>query len=112
MSAVDFYCDVVFAGRGDVRVIEQTRYTLAFEHTAPEFTFHVMVAPRLHVPSLAALTGGDRDAQLDLLQVLARVTEAATARCGQAQLVSNSGALQHSPHLHWHVVSGVRLGGD
>ena len=51
----DFYCDEVLSGRTAVRVVHETEHTLAYHHTRPHWPVHIVVIPKVHVPSLTDL---------------------------------------------------------
>ena len=90
----DFYCDEV----------------LAFRHTRPFWPVHIVVIPKRHVPSLTDL--GDTDGILlhKVLAVVRRVADQVMAEYGACRVLTNLRSYQDSKHLHFHVVSGDRLG--
>ena len=55
----DFYCDEVLSGKTRVDVVYETETVLAYHHTRPFWPVHIVVIPKLHVPSLTNL--GDCD---------------------------------------------------
>ena len=72
----DFYCDEVLSGRAAVDVVAETPEVLAYHHTRPFWPVHVVVIPKLHVPSLTDLGDGD----VELLQA-ANASESALNKC-------------------------------
>jgi histidine triad (HIT) family protein len=105
----DFYCDEVLSGKTPVRVVRETAAVLAFHHTRPAYPVHIVVIPKLHVPSLVDFAPGDDALLLELLAVVRDVAAQALAEHGACRVITNLGAYQESKHLHWHVVSGERL---
>lgn len=103
----DFYCDEVLSGKTAVVRIEETDTVLAFRHTKPSYPVHVVVIPKVHVPSLT--TGCDDALLLELMTVVRRVAGSIEKEHGACRVITNLGAYQDSKHLHWHVVSGPRL---
>lgn len=105
----DFYCDEVLSGRTPVERVMETARVLAFRHTRPAYAVHVVVIPKLHIPSLTDFAPGDDALMLELLGVVREVAKAVLEEHGAARVITNLGAYQESKHLHWHVVSGARL---
>lgn len=54
----DFSCDEVLTGRTPVDIVAESERALAFRHTPPAYPMHVVVIPRMHVPSLLELDDG------------------------------------------------------
>lgn len=109
MSAPDFYCDEVISGRTEVSVVNETASVLAFHHTRPSFETHVVVIPKRHV---ASLIEADDRIMAQLMAVVRTIARAIVEERGACRIETNLGALQASPHLHWHLVAGTRLGTD
>lgn len=105
----DFYCAEVLSGRTAVETVLETEGVLAFRHTRPTFETHIVIVPKRHVSSLldADLT---EDELAELLRVARSVASEVLSATGACRLVTNLGVYQESKHLHWHVVSGQRLG--
>lgn len=102
----DFYCDEVLSGRTPVDVVLETPTVLAYHHTRPFWPVHIVVIPKMHVPSLTDL--GDAPSELlgELMEVVRRVAKQVEAEHGAARVLTNLGAYQDSKHLHFHVNSG------
>ena len=106
MSAADcLFCRVV-AGDLPAAVVRETAGTVAFRDLAPQAPTHVLVVPRAHYPTVAALAAADP-------RLLAEVVDAAAAVAqGEGiaayRLVFNSGAEagQQVFHVHGHVLGG------
>jgi histidine triad (HIT) family protein len=105
----DFYCDEVLSGKTPVRRVVETDRVLAFYHTRPAYAVHIVVIPKLHIPSLADFAPGDDALMLELLGVVREIARQVLAEHGAARVITNLGAYQESKHLHWHVVSGARV---
>lgn len=102
----DFYCDEAISGRTKVDIVIENDDVLAFHHTRPFWPVHIVVVPKLHVPSLTDL--GDASPEL-LSKVLAVVRDVAAeveAEHGACRVLTNLGRYQDSKHLHFHVNSG------
>jgi histidine triad (HIT) family protein len=104
----DFYCDEVLSGRTSVDVVAETDSVLAFHHTQPFWPVHVVVIPKVHVPSLTDI-GGHGSLLPELLAVVRDVAASVEAEHGACRVLTNLGAYQDSKHLHFHVNSGDQL---
>jgi histidine triad (HIT) family protein len=102
----DFYCDEALSGRTPVDVVRDTKNVLAFHHTRPHWQIHIVVVPKLHVPSLTDLGGHDVALVYDLLDVVREVAAEVEAQYGACRVVTNLGKYQDSKHLHFHVGFG------
>lgn len=105
----DFYCDEVLSGRTAVDVVKETPEVLAYHHTRPFWPVHIVVIPKLHVPSLTNLGAGGVSLLHALLEVVREVAASVEAEHGKARVLTNLGEYQDSKHLHFHVNSGEPL---
>lgn len=105
----DFYCDEALSGRTPVDVVLETDDVLAFQHTRPFWPVHIVVVPKLHVPSLVDLGGADEALLHKVLAVVRRVADQVTREHGACRVLTNLGRYQDSKHLHFHVSSGQPL---
>ena len=108
----DFYCDEVFSGRTQVRVIAETDNVLAFYHTRPFFEVHIVVVPKRHIASLLTLKESDRELFVELFDTVKRVALQLTVEKGAARVLTNLGEYQDSKHLHFHVYYGKQIRPD
>jgi histidine triad (HIT) family protein len=102
------FCKIV-AGEIPAELVHEDESTIAFRDISPQAPSHVLVVPRRHVDSLAALD--DRELGGALLAAATRV--AATEGLGTGwRLIANTGADggQEVGHLHLHVLGGRPLG--
>lgn len=102
----DFYCDEVLSGRTAVRVVHETENTLAYHHTRPHWPVHIVVIPKVHVPSLTDLGEAGEALLPELLEAVRVVAAQVEQEHGAARVLTNLGAYQDSKHLHFHVNSG------
>jgi histidine triad (HIT) family protein len=106
--ADDFYCDEVLNGRTAVEVVAETDAVLAFHHSRPFWPVHIVVIPKVHVPSLTDLA--EHSSVLEpLLEMVRDVAARVEAEHGACRVLTNLGAYQDSKHLHFHVNSGEQL---
>jgi histidine triad (HIT) family protein len=105
----DFYCDEVLSGRTAVDIVLETDDVLAYHHTRPFWPIHIVVVPKMHVPSLTDLGGADETVLHKVLAVVRRVADGVTREHGACRVLTNLGCYQDSKHLHFHVNSGDPL---
>ena len=103
----DFYCDAVLSGRVPVRVVAETATVLAFEHTRPTWQTHIVVIPKQHIRQLIEV----QDASLfsELFQVMVGIIRERGLAESNYKIITNGGSYQTTPHLHFHLVSGLPL---
>jgi histidine triad (HIT) family protein len=102
----DFYCDEVLSGRTPVEVVMETDDVLAFHHTRPYWQVHIVVIPKVHVPSLTDVGGYDLGIVHRVLELVRSVAADVEQRHGACRVATNLGAYQESKHLHFHVGFG------
>jgi histidine triad (HIT) family protein len=103
------FCGIV-AGEVPATVVHETDTTVAFRDINPVAPVHVLVVPRTHIESAAAVEPEHAE---DVVALLTAAREVATAE-GIAEpdrgyrLVFNVGrdANMSVPHLHLHVIGG------
>ncbi len=105
----DFYCDEVLSARTPVHRVFETENVLAFHHTKPFYTVHIVVIPKRHIGSLLALEREDHDLIVEIIMVVKQIAAQIVAEHGGCRVITNLGKYQDSKHMHWHVVSGVTL---
>ncbi|WP_425605443.1 HIT domain-containing protein [Pseudoxanthomonas putridarboris] len=102
----DFYCDEALSGRTPVEVVMETDDVLAFHHTRPHWAVHVVVVPKVHIPSLTDLGGHGIELVHRLLDAVRVVATQVERQHGACRVVTNLGTYQDSKHLHFHVGHG------
>jgi histidine triad (HIT) family protein len=100
------------AGRGEVSLVHEDVRTLTFMDVQPIQPGHMLVVPKVHAASLAALDPEDGAQMFRVAQVAARSLRASVLRCEGVNLLlaDGSAAGQDVFHVHLHVVP--RFGGD
>ena len=83
---------------------------MAYHHTRPFWSVHVVVVPCRHIPSLIDPAGIDEALVRELLGVVQQVATEVERDHGAAAVLTNVGAYQDSKHLHIHVSSGAPTG--
>lgn len=102
------FCRIV-AGDAPSRRVFEDEHVVAFHDIHPSAPVHVLVVPRLHVPSLWELD--DPALAGHLLHACAEVARLSKLERGFRVIANNrSDGGQEVEHLHLHVVGGRRLG--
>jgi histidine triad (HIT) family protein len=83
----DFYCEEVLSGRTSVQKVLETENVLAYHHTRPFYTVHIVTIPKRHISSLQS-------------------------EYGACRVLTNLGKYQDSKHLHFHAFFGEPLRKD
>jgi histidine triad (HIT) family protein len=109
VTTSDFYCDEALSGRTPVETVMDTGDVLAFHHTRPHWEVHIVVVPKVHIPSLTDLGGHGMEMVHRVLEVVRDVAAQVERERGACRVITNLGAYQDSKHLHFHVVSGTTL---
>lgn len=105
------FCRIASGAMG-TQFVYETETVVAFDDLAPQADTHVLVIPRVHVSSVAALSR-DQDALLgDLVDVANQVARNRGIDETGYRLLANHGsdAGQTVFHLHLHLLGGNQLG--
>ena len=83
---------------------------LAFRDIAPMAPTHILVIPKCHIPSVAAITAENSEVVRHIFEVISQIA-AAEGLVNGYRVVSNCGpdAGQTVPHLHFHILGGKEL---
>ena len=103
------FCKII---KGDIpssKVFEDDQ-VFAFRDINPQAPFHVLVVPKKHVESVAAV---DQLADGEIAACLRAVQQIASeySLSGGFRVISNCGpdACQSVPHLHFHILGGRKM---
>jgi len=85
---------------------------VAIDDIEPKAPVHILVLPKKHIPSIAALEDEDAKLIAKMILVARDIAKKAGIENGY-RLVFNSGpdAGQTVDHLHLHILGGAKLGG-
>ncbi|WP_419948462.1 HIT domain-containing protein [Candidatus Palauibacter sp.] len=102
------FCAIA-TGAIPAEIVAEAEGWIAFRDLQPQAPVHVLVVPREHVPSVAALPSGGLGGEL--LLACAQVARSESLEDG-FRVVTNTGedGGQAVPHLHFHVLGGRRMG--
>jgi histidine triad (HIT) family protein len=104
------FCRVV-NGEVPAKLVDEGETWLAFRDVNPQAPTHILVIPRRHMPTLAALTAEDAAVMGELVVAASRVAAAEGVAEGGYRLVVNAGRNggQSVDHIHFHLLAGRRL---
>ncbi|MFC4059457.1 histidine triad nucleotide-binding protein [Planomonospora corallina] len=111
MSEADcLFCGIV-AGKVPAEIVHETERTLAFRDVNPQAPTHVLVIPKDHHPTAAALAAADDGLADDVIKAAHAVAEQEGVADSGYRLVFNTGpgAGQTVFHVHGHVLGGRGL---
>jgi histidine triad (HIT) family protein len=92
-----------------VKRLRETETLLAFYHPKPSYPLHVLLVPKRRWKDLMEIETADADFLLDLVQTVQSLVKELNLEPGGYRLITNGGAYQDVPHLHFHLVSDVPL---
>ena len=103
------FCRIV-AGEIPAEFVAQTENVIAFRDIAPKAPVHVLVAPRVHVPNVAALAASHPEVLAEMAAVAQQIADAESG--GEFRWIFNTGAAagQTVFHVHGHVMNAGSLG--
>ncbi len=103
------FCKIV-AGDIPSNKVYEDEQVLAFRDIAPMAPTHILVIPKVHIPSVAAIDESSSQLVAHMFTVIARIAAREGLEKGY-RVVSNCGpdAGQTVPHLHFHILGGRQL---
>ena len=82
--------------------LHETTTLVAFRHPRPAHKTHILIVPKAARPDVAALTADDAAFMVDLCATVGIL--AAQLDLKAYRLVTNGGAYQDVPQLHFHLI--------
>lgn len=103
------FCKIVAGEIPSTKVYEDDR-VLAFRDIAPQAPTHILVIPKCHIPSVAAVNGDNSAVVAHIFEVIPQIACQEGLENGY-RVVSNCGpdAGQTVNHLHFHILGGKAL---
>ena len=104
------FCKII-AGEIPSTKLFEDETILAFYDISPQAPVHFLVVPKEHIASAAEINAGNSLVVARCFEVIALLAEREGLAAG-FRVITNSGADagQTVNHLHFHVLSGVKLG--
>lgn len=83
---------------------------LAFHDINPQAPVHILVIPKMHIPSVDGINAENSAVIAKIFQKIPEIAKAAGISNGY-RVISNCGpdACQSVPHLHFHILGGGQL---
>ena len=103
------FCKIVSGDIPSTKVYEDD-LVLAFRDIAPQAPTHILVIPKVHIPSVDGITAENSTVVAHIFTVIPQIAKAEGLENGY-RVVSNCGehAGQTVPHLHFHILGGKML---
>ncbi len=103
------FCQIIAGEIPSNRVYEDDT-VLAFRDIQPQAPVHILVIPKTHIPSAAAITAESSAVVAHIFEVIPLIARQEGLTDG-FRVVSNCGpdAGQTVPHLHFHILGGKPL---
>ena len=103
------FCKIIAGDIPSTKVYEDET-VLAFRDIAPQAPTHILVIPKVHIGSVAEITGENSTVVAHIFEVIAAIAKAEGLENGY-RVVSNCGddAGQTVHHLHFHILGGKKL---
>jgi len=100
------FCKIVAGDIPSSKVYEDDTI-LAFRDINPQAPVHILVIPKVHIPSLDGITPENSAVVAHIFETIPQIAKEAGLTNGY-RLISNCGpdACQTVPHLHFHILGG------
>lgn len=100
------FCKIVAGDIPSSKVYEDDTI-LAFRDINPQAPVHILVIPKVHIPSLDGITPENSAVVAHIFETIPQIAKEAGLDSGY-RLISNCGpdACQTVPHLHFHILGG------
>ena len=104
------FCRIV-AGEIPSKKVYEDGDVLAFYDINPNAPIHVLVIPKAHISSIAAVDASNVEVVSRVLLAIPQIARSLWLEEGGYRVVSNCGedAGQTVPHLHFHILGGKKL---
>lgn len=106
----DFYCEVALKPDTEIEKVFESDRILAYYHTEPFWEKHIVVIPKEHLWDVRHVD--DTSLYEEILTVardiLRTIPEEELQNKG-AQILTNVGKWQDTPHLHFHIAIGNKI---
>ena len=106
------FCKIIAGDIPSTKVYEDET-VLAFRDIAPMAPTHILVIPKVHIPSVDGVTAENSGVVAHIFEVIPAIAAQEGLTNGY-RVVSNCGphAGQTVPHLHFHILGGKQLRTD
>ena len=103
------FCKIIAGDIPSTKVYEDET-VFAFRDIAPQAPTHILVVPKAHIDSVAAITAENSAVVAHIFEVIPQIA-AAEGLANGFRVVSNCGddGCQSVKHLHFHILGGQKL---
>ena len=103
------FCKIIAGIIPSTKVYEDET-VFAFRDIAPQAPTHILVIPKVHIPSVDGISAENSAVVAHIFEVIPQIAKAEGLENGY-RVVSNCGADagQTVPHLHFHILGGKAL---
>lgn len=103
------FCEIIKGNIPSSRVYED-EYCYAFRDIAPQAPVHVLVVPKLHIPSADAISAENSKYVSAIFEAIPKIAESEGLKNGY-RVITNCGedGAQSVKHLHFHILGGRKL---
>lgn len=104
------FCKIV-AGEIPSKKVYEDETVFAFHDINPNAPVHVLVIPKAHIPSIAAVNGENIETVSKVLLAIPKIASMLELDEGGYRVITNCGedAGQTVHHLHFHILGGKKL---
>lgn len=103
------FCKII---NGDIpsKKVYEDESVFAFYDIAPQAPVHILVIPKVHIPSMDGITPENADIVAKIFSLIPKIASDAGLTNGY-RVISNCGddACQSVKHLHFHILGGAQL---
>lgn len=103
------FCEIIKGNIPSSKVYED-EYCYAFRDIAPQAPVHVLVVPKLHIPSADGINAENSKYVSAIFEAIPKIAEAEGLSNGY-RVITNCGedGAQSVKHLHFHILGGRKL---
>jgi len=105
------FCRIA-SGEIPSQILYQDDQVMAFRDIHPQAPVHIIIIPREHIESIAAIGEGSEVLLMSMIRTANELAHKENVAKSGYRLVTNTGpnAGQEVRHLHWHLLGGKPLG--
>lgn len=85
--------------------LAETETLIAVYHPRPSYPLHILIVPKKPIRELKDLQAADREFLTDLIRTVQRLAKNLDLERKEYQLITNGGAFQDFPYLHFHLIA-------
>ena len=103
------FCEIIKGNIPSSKVYED-EYCYAFRDIAPQAPVHVLVVPKMHIPSADGINAENSKYVSAIFEAIPKIAEAEGLSNGY-RVITNCGedGAQSVKHLHFHILGGRKL---